>query len=320
MSDIPNSVYIREVGPREGFQFEKGPIPTARKVELVDQLSGTGVRYIQVTNFAHPKWVPQMADADEVAAQFHPIAGVRYDAIYLNERGLARAVAAGKFDLRGVLNLTASDTFSKRNTNKTIAETLEALPGQIKTFEDANVPLEGIVVMAAFGCNYEGDIPQSRVLDLIARALEIAANRGHRPRWLQLADTMGWANPLQIKRMIAAVRERWGDAKINLHLHDTRGTGLANVYAALEMGVDEFDAAVAGLGGCPFAGHREAAGNVCSEDIVFLCEEMGIETGIDLEVLIACARLAEEIVGHPLPGKVMRGGSLSRYRKSASSA
>lgn len=317
MSDLPRFVSLREVGPREGFQFEQGPIPTDRKVALVDALSETGLRYVQVTNFAHPRWIPQMADAEEVAARFKRASGVTYDAIYLNERGLERAVATGKFDLCGRLALTATDTFSKRNTNKTIAETIAAFPQQIAAYERLGVPLEGVSLMAAFGCNYEGDVPLARVLELLAVGIDTLAEHGYAARWLQIADSMGWANPSQIKRLVGAVRERWPEPRLILHLHDTRGTGLANVYAALEMGVDTLDAAVGGLGGCPFAGHRDAAGNVCTEDIVFMCHEMGIETGVDLDALIEAARLAEEVVGHALPGKVMKGGSLSRYRRPA---
>ncbi len=187
----------------------------------------------------------------------------------------------------------------------------------METYRRHGIKLGRVTVMAAFGCNFAGEIPVERVLQATVRLCEIAADYDERVEWLSLADTMAWATPLAIKRVVGAVRERWPDLKLSLHLHDTRGMGIANAYAGLEMGVERYDAAVAGLGGCPFAGHAGAAGNVCTEDLVFLCEEMGIATGIDLERLIAAARLAEEIVGHPLPGSVMKGGSLKRLREAA---
>ena len=168
--------------------------------------------------------------------------------------------------------------------------------------------------MAAFGCNFEGDIPVSRVLDLVQQLFDIAAENGVAPKYILLADTMAWATPWSIKRVLGAMRERYPDVEFALHLHDTRGMGIANACAGLEMGVTRYDTSVGGLGGCPFAGHRGAAGNVCTEDFVFMCHEMGIETGVDLEALIDCARLAEDVVGHPLPGSVMRGGGLGSLR------
>jgi hydroxymethylglutaryl-CoA lyase len=159
--------------------------------------------------------------------------------------------------------------------------------------------------MGAFGCNYEGDVPLSRVTQLADRLHDIAAETGDSLHTLSLADTMGWANPELIRRVVGAVRERWPDLRIAMHLHDTRGLGIANFYAALLEGVDLFDTAVAGLGGCPFAGHKGAAGNVCTEEVVFLCQELGIETGVDLDKLIECSRFAETIVAHPLPSKLL---------------
>jgi len=166
--------------------------------------------------------------------------------------------------------------------------------------------------MAAFGCNYEGEIPLSRVLELVKTLHELAEESGGYLQSLMLADTMGWANPQTIQRTIAAVRNEWPDLKLRLHLHDTRGLGIANVYSAMLEGVDSFDTAIGGLGGCPFAAHAGAAGNVCTEEVVFLCQELGIETGIDLQRLIECALLAEAVVGHPLPSKLIRS---SRQRE-----
>lgn len=315
MADLPKSIQINEEGPREGFQFEKGPIPTARKIELVDALSRTGVRQIQVCSFVPPKNVPGMADADEVVKGFTPAPGVRYTALWLNEKGLQRALAAGKLEVRGSIALTASEAFLKRNQNRTMRENIDAQRRIIEMYRENNVPVERGSVMAAFGCNFEGDIPVQRVVDLAQQVMDLAAEYGLEIRIFNLADTMAWATPASVKRVVGAMRERFPSLRLALHLHDTRGMGIANAYAGLQMGVDTFDASVAGLGGCPFAAHKGAAGNVCTEDLVFMCDEMGIETGIDLDRLIEAARLAEEIVGHPLPGSVMRGGSLRALRE-----
>jgi len=174
--------------------------------------------------------------------------------------------------------------------------------------------------MAAFGCNYEGDIAPAKVIGLIDRLMAMAKDNGLEIGMIQLADTMGWANPVAIRRMVGLVQDRWPGKRINLHLHDTRGMGLANAFAAMEMGVDDFDSAVAGLGGCPYAGFKDAPGNITTEDLVHMCQELGVDTGIDLPRLLDVAREAEHIFGHPLPGKVMRGGHLASYRERAAEA
>ena len=317
MSDLPKTVRINEEGPREGFQIEKGPISTARKIELIDALSETGLKQIQVVSFVSPKAVPQMADAEEVVAGFKRKPGVRYTALWLNEKGLVRALATKRLDIEGSLSLTASEKFLKRNQNRTLAENVQAQHSIVGMYKEHGVSVDRGSIMAAFGCNFEGDIPVTTLLEIIQEMLEIAEQHQIKIKTISLADTMAWATPASIKRVVGAVRERFPDLKINLHLHDTRGMGIANAYAGLEMGVASFDAAVAGLGGCPFAAHAGAAGNVCTEDLVFMCDEMGIETGVDLEKLIEAARLAEDIVGHPLPGSVMKGGSLKRLRVAA---
>ena len=185
----------------------------------------------------------------------------------------------------------------------------------MEMFRQYNVPVTRGAVIAAFGCNFAGNIPVANVLSIIRQAKEIAGAHDYKLDTMMLADTMAWATPASIKRLVGAVQETYPELEVMLHLHDTRGMGVANAYAGMEMGVKIFDAAVAGLGGCPFAGHAGAAGNVCTEDLVFMCDEMGIETGINLEKLMESARLAEEIVGHPLPGSVMKGGSLRRLRE-----
>jgi hydroxymethylglutaryl-CoA lyase len=315
MSDLPAAVHITEEGPREGFQIEKGPIPTARKIELIDALAQTGLDRIQIVSFVNPRNVPGMADADAVVEGIAPQPGVAYTALWLNEKGFQRSLNhSGRLTNAGTIQLCASEKFSLRNQNRTAAQQLAGQHAIVEMYKAAGIPVERGSIMAAFGCNFEGDIPVSRVVALTQQILDVARGHGVTLKYLTLADTMAWATPLSIKRAVGSLRERWPDLDVALHLHDTRGLAIANAYAGLEMGVTRFDAAVAGLGGCPFAGHAGAAGNVCTEDLVFLCEEMGVTTGIDLDALIECAKLAEDIVGHPLPGSAMKGGTLKRFR------
>ena len=315
MSDLPIAVHITEEGPREGFQIEKGAIPTARKIALIDALSQTGIDHIQIVSFVNPKNVPGMADVEDVVRGFTSQAGVEYTALWLNEKGFQRALQfSDRLTNTGTIQLCASEKFSIRNQNRTAAQQLAGQHAIVEMYKAAGIPVERGSIMAAFGCNFEGDIPVSRVVALVAQILDVAKQHGVTLRYVTLADTMAWATPLAVKRVVGSLRERWPDLDVALHLHDTRGLAIANAYAGLEMGVTRFDAAVAGLGGCPFAGHAGAAGNVCTEDLVFLCSEMGIKTGIDLDALIECAKLAEDIVGHPLPGAVMKGGTLERFR------
>lgn len=316
MSDLPKSVQINEEGPREGFQIEPGPIATQRKIALIDALSGTGLDHIQVASFVNPKRVPGWADADAVVSGFTPRQGVDYTPLWLNERGIERALGfRDRLHLVGSISMVASEPFLIKNQERSAKDNLAVQRRQIALFKQNGIPVTKMMVMAAFGCNYAGTITVAQVLETVSAGLEIAEETGVTIEQLSLADTMAWATPQSVERLVGAVRGRWPDLRINLHLHDTRGLGIANAYAGLAMGVDSFDAAVAGLGGCPFAGHKGAAGNVCTEDLVFLCEEMGISTGVDLDALIEVAKLAEEVVGHPLPGSVMRGGTLAAMRR-----
>lgn len=314
MTTLPPEVHITEEGPREGFQIEPGTISTAAKVELIDALSRTGLRHIQVVSFVNPKRVPGMADAEEVVRRIRPEPGVAYSALWLNERGLQRALALDRLTLEGKIAMYPSEAFLLRNQNRTLAAQREEVQRLLREYHRYGVPVRKGSVSSAFGCNFEGDIAPARVVALIDDMLGIASEHGIAIETVTLADTMAWATPLAVKRLIGTIRDRHPALRLSLHLHDTRGMGIANACAGLEMGVTHFDASVAGLGGCPFAGHRGAAGNVCTEDLVFMCEEMGVRTGIDLEALIRAARLAEEIVGHPLPGAVMKGGSLRALR------
>jgi hydroxymethylglutaryl-CoA lyase len=314
MSDLPAKVHINEEGPREGFQIEKGAIPTARKIALIDALSQTGLDHIQIVSFVNPKNVPGMADADDVVEGITPQPGVAYTALWLNEKGFARALKHDRLANTGTIQLSASEKFSKRNQNRDAAQQLAGQHAILEMYKAAGVPVERGSIMAAFGCNFTGDIAVSHLVALTAQILDVAREHGITLDYITLADTMAWATPLAIKRTVGALRERWPDLPFALHLHDTRGMAIANAFAGLEMGVTRFDAAVAGIGGCPFAGHAGAAGNVCTEDLVFMSNELGIATGIEIDALIECAKLAEDVVGHPLPGSVMKGGTLAKFR------
>lgn len=315
MSDYPRFVHIHEEGPREGIQIEPRQLTVAQKTGFIESLAETGLRQIDCVSFVNPKRVPSMADADEVARALKRKAGVRYTGLWLNHQGLQRALSL-PLDVVGSLRVTASETFSIRNTNRTIAQTLDEQRLWLETYREHAIALEWGYVMTAFGCSYQGHVPLEQVLTMVQHIVDLAAEFGQSFKGIYLADTVGFATPRDIEERIGAVRDCYPHLRIGLHLHDTRGTGMPNVYAALRMGVDQFDSSVAGLGGCPFASHKGAAGNVCTEDIVFMCHEMGIETGIDLEALIDCARSAEDLFGHVLPGKVMHAGSLAKFRKA----
>ena len=315
MSDLPKAVEICEKGPREGLQIEPGPISTESKIALIDALSDTGLKQIQIVSFVDSRRVPGWADADAVVAGFHPREGVRYSPLWLNEKGLERALQyKDRLSFRDAILMSASEPFLLRNQNSDTAKNAQRQHAQVTLLQANGIAVESALIQAAFGCNFARDIPVLQLVDTIAQAFEIAAEHHCMLKRVSLNDTMAWATPETVKQAVGAVRERWPALRINLHFHNTRGLGIANAYAGLEMGVDSFDSSVAGLGGCPFAGHKGAAGNVCTEDLVFLCDELGISTGIDLERLIEAAQLAEKVVGHALPGSIMRGGPLQRLR------
>jgi len=316
MNDLPAVVEFHEEGPREGFQIEKRLYPVEDRARLVDALSETGVGEIQVASFVSPTLVPSMADAEELFARIQRREGVRYTAVWLNRRGFERAMATPGVHVSGKMVVYASDQFCRRNNHCSADEMKERQVDWLGMFDEYGLKLESAYILTAFGCNLEGEISLSRVADAVRFIVDICRSQGREVPAICLADTVGWANPEEVKRRVGAVRELAPEARVGLHLHDTRGVGAANFYAALEMGVDLFDSSVAGLGGCPFAAVKDhrAAGNVCTEDMVFMCHELGIETGIDLEKMIEAARLAEEIIGRPLPGKIMHSGSLSTFR------
>jgi isopropylmalate/homocitrate/citramalate synthase len=318
MSDLPKHVEIHEEGPREGFQIEPGPISTEDKIKVIEALAETGLHHIQAASFVSPKIVPGWADAEDVVAGFTPKEGVDYTALWFNANGLNRALKfRNKLAMTGSISLTASEGFTKKNLHRTHAENVEAMRKQTALHLENGIPVPRIGVMAAFGCNYQGDIAPETVVSTLEDGLDIAKEAGADIKYFSLADTMGWATPMRIERVIGTVRARWPDMPISLHLHDTRGLAVANAHAALKMGVTQFDSTVGGLGGGPFAGQPKAAGNICTEELVLLCEEMGIDTGIDLDALIEVGRMAEEIVGHQLPGELIHAGSLDAFRRKA---
>jgi hydroxymethylglutaryl-CoA lyase len=314
--DRPARVTFREEGPREGFQIESQLFPLADRAALVEALADSGLGSIQVASFVHPRKVPQMADAEALFAAIRRRPGVHYDGLWLNEQGFARARAAVGVDLAGTLLAYVSDAFARRNNDCSAAEMLKRQAHWIDLYAEAGVPLSRAILVTAFGCCFEGEIAPERTVATAVAIDRICRERGQRLPEITLADTVGWANPDAVRRLVGMVREALPDTAIGLHLHDTRGLGAANVMAALEMGVDRFDSSVAGLGGCPFAAHGDAgaAGNICTEDMVFLCHELGIETGIDLERLIEAAQLAERILGRRLNGRLMHAGSLAAWR------
>jgi hydroxymethylglutaryl-CoA lyase len=289
-------VSIREVGPRDGLQNEE-PVPTEAKVRLLDALSATGVGRIEAVSFVHPTAIPQMADADAVWAAATRAPGVRYSALVPNARGARRALDQGFTEVEVVVS--ASDTHNRRNVNRSTEESLAEITGLIADLHAGGATAE-VIVATSFGCPYEGNVDPARVAGIVDRVLADGADR------IAFGDTTGMATPRRVREVVTPVRERHPDVPLLLHFHDTRGTALANVLTALELGVTEFDASVGGLGGCPYA--PGASGNVATEEVVHMLHDMGYETGIDLGRLIGTARLAEEIVGRRLPSGVLRAG------------
>jgi len=318
MTDLPATVDVHEEGPREGFQIEPGPISTADKIRLIEGLADTGLRHIQVCSFVNPRLVPGWADAEAAVTGVAAKPGVEYTALWFNANGLERALKfRQKLTITGAIALTASEAFTRKNLNRSHAENVEAMRRQTALHLSHGVPVNRVGVMAAFGCNYQGDISPAQVIRTLEDGMAIANEAGAEITLFSLADTMGWATPPRIERVLGEVRARYPDQQLSLHLHDTRGLAVANAHAGLRMGVTRFDSTVGGLGGCPFAGQKGAAGNICTEELVLLCEEMGIRTGVDLDRLIEVGRMAESIVGHVLPSELIHAGSLDAFRRKA---
>jgi hydroxymethylglutaryl-CoA lyase len=311
VSDLPTRVHIVEEGPREGFQSEPPGIPTSRKVRLIEALAEARVSEIDCASFVNPKLVPQMADVQEIAESIRRRPDVIYSCMWLNEKGFLQAQASG-LNLPALTSGSASDTFLLKNNNCTPDAQLEGQRKLRRLYTESGLGNGPVYLFTAFGCNYEGDIPVTKALERAADLVGVCEEEGTPPTCIYLCDTIGAADPTQVRTLVEAVRNRWPDYPVALHLHDTRGLGIANAMAGLELGVARFDASVGGLGGCPFAGNKAAAGNIATEELALLCDRMGIETGINIPTIIEAAKLAEEIVGHPLPGKLAKAGMFNR--------
>ena len=302
---LPAKVTIVEAGPRDGLQNEAKPVSSEDKVRLIEALAETGLRRIESTSFVHPKWIPQLADADQVLARMRRKPGVSYSALVPNLKGLERAVAA-KVD-EAVLFLSASEGHSKANINKTIGEAVETYRPVAAEAKKAGLRVRG-AISTAFGCPFDGDVDPAVVARLSRDFHEMGCDE------VAVCDTVGYANPRQVEEVVARLAAVVPLEKVSLHFHDTRGTALANILAGLQAGVTTYDGAVGGLGGCPYAGG--ATGNVATEDMVNMFEEMGVATGVNLDALIECAKLATGLVGRTPEGHVARTGRV-RHRPAA---
>jgi len=300
VADLPRQISVREVGPRDGLQNED-PVPTQAKIELIDRLSATGVQRIEAVSFVRPDAVPQMADADAVWRGIRRSGQVRYSALVPNVRGAVRALDSGLTEIEAVVS--ASETHNRKNVNRSTGASLDDIAEVITLAHDRGATCQ-VIVSTAWGCPYEGDVPVDRVLAVAGRAVADGADS------ISFGDTTGMATPGRVQRLVGEFRSAHPETSLNLHFHNTRGTGLANVLAALELGVADFDASVGGLGGCPYA--PGATGNIATEELVHMVEDMGVATGIDLDALIDAAADAERIVGRVLPSQVLRAGPRSR--------
>lgn len=308
LDNLPRKITVYEVGPRDGLQNEARQVPTADKIAFIDALSETGLRHIEITSFVSPKWIPQLGDAVEVAQRVQRRPGVSFSALVPNLRGLERAMQAGMREI--AVFLSASETHNKKNVNKTIAETLAAFELVVAPAIEAGMKVRAYV-STVFGCPYEGEVAPSMAVHLCKTLRQMGVYQ------VSLGDTIGVANPAQVERVLELVLAEVPIEEVAVHFHDTQGTALANCLVAVAKGVTTIDAAVGGLGGCPYA--PGASGNLATEDLVAMLHGMGLETGIDLDRLIACSRLAESFVGHDLPSKYLKAhlGKQAQQRRRA---
>jgi hydroxymethylglutaryl-CoA lyase len=305
MRDLPSHARIREVGPRDGFQNEPETISTADKVRLIDMLSATGLRRIEVTSFVRPDVIPQLSDAAEVLAAVQRREGVAFSVLIPNQRGLERALEMrDRFDEVSVF-LSASETHNRHNVNRSVEESLSGLEATLQGAGEAGLRREGVIA-TSFGCPYEGEVPVERVFEIAERLAAAGCEE------VGFGDTTGMANPRQVHEFYAAARERLGGVELTAHFHNTRGQGLANVVAALEEGVESFESSFGELGGCPVP--PGSTGNVSSEDVISMLHEMGVATGVELPRLIEASRAAQDVLGRPLGAHVLRAGPVDWQR------
>lgn len=302
------TINIVEVGPRDGLQSEPRVLPTADKVEFIQRLVNCGLRKIEVASFVNPKRVPQMANAEEVLAEIPREKGLTYIGLTLNERGVERAIEAGVDEVGFVV--IASDTFNRRNQGVGTQDSLEAWRRISRMAQDANITAN-ITISATFGCPFEGEVPQSRVEELVRQVMESG------PSELALADTIGVATPWQVKQMMERIRPLAGDTPIRCHFHNTRNTGIANAFAAIEAGAHTIDSSTGGIGGCPFA--PAATGNIATEDLVYMLRNSGIETGVSLSGLLDTAAWLSDKMGYAVPSMLSRAGDFPSTTVSAES-
>jgi len=301
-------VTVIEVGTRDGFQSEKDFIPTAVKAEIVDALIGAGIRDLEATSFVSPRAIPQLADAHEMLSLVTRRKEAHIAALVPNPRGAERALGAGVDEV--VCFVSASETHNKANLNNTIEGSLAAV-AEVAAIVRGKVEMRGAVA-CAFGCPFEGEVPVAAAMRVIDAYMRLGFAH------VSLGDTTGMATPPTVTRLVRAIQREHPQIPITLHFHNTRGVGLANVMVGLDLGVRRYESSIAGLGGCPFA--PGATGNICTEDLVYLLEESGFDTGVDLEALAAVARRVEEVIGRALPGQVMRAGPRLRKYSLAGAA
>jgi hydroxymethylglutaryl-CoA lyase len=307
MSDLPTKVSLREVGPRDGFQNEPEVIPTAEKVRLIGMLGAAGYKRIELTSFVRADVIPQLADADDVLDAYEKLEDVAYSVLIPNEKGLDRALERRERFDEVNLFLSASETHNQKNVNRSIEESLTGLERVIERALAEGLRCEG-VISTSFGCPYEGEVPPERVLEIAERLATAGCAE------IAFGDTTGMANPRQVGEFFDAARQRLGAAELTAHFHNTRGQGLANVLAALEHGIDSFESAFGELGGCPVP--PGATGNISSEDLVSMLEEMGVATGVDLERLVEASRSVQQVLGRPLGAHVLTAGPVDWHRSA----
>ncbi len=301
---LPDEVKIVEVGPRDGLQNEAEHVPTDKKIQLIEALGASGLRHIEITSFVSPKWIPQMADAAEVAARVKLPPSVSTSALVPNLKGFESAKASGMKEI--AVFMSATESHSQKNINKTIAQAVDTVVEIVAAAKAAKIRVRGYLSVV-FECPYEGQTNLVEVVRLSNRLFEIGIDE------LSLGDTIGAAAPNQVKNLLALITDAKELARIALHFHDTRGTALANVLAGLDSGITIFDSSIGGMGGCPYA--PGAAGNLATEDLAYMLSQMGIKTGVDLEKLVDCGQLAQEIVKRKLPGRYLQACLSSRAKR-----
>lgn len=303
LEHLPPDVTLYEVGPRDGLQNESRLIPTEDKIALIDALSATGLPAIEITSFVNPRWIPQLADAAEVARRIARRSGVTYSALVPNRQGLDSALAAGMKEI--AVFMSASETHNKKNINKTIAQTLVAFRDTVPPALAAGLKVRAYV-STVYGCPYEGAVDPAKALELCRELRALGCYQ------VSLGDTIGVANPRQVRDVLSRVLAEIPVPEVAVHFHDTRGTALANILVSVEMGIRTVDAALGGLGGCPYA--PGASGNVATEDVIYMLEGMGVRTGVDIDKLMEASRLASTLIGHEVPSKFYRAYMGARSR------